>query len=294
VKAKEQVKGVAPNPEQATEIGVRIGRRLVEKGKISEEDIQRIVATQRDQGLMFGEAAVGLGLVTDDELQRALSEQFAYPYVEVIGSGLSALLSSAHQPFGQQAEAVRLLRSQLMLRWFNDRKNAIAVTAARGGDGSSVVAANLAICFAQLGERTLLVDANFRAPRQHELFALKNRTGLSTILTGRSKPSDAVVSIAPFKNLSVIPAGPTPPNPQELLGRIAFSYLIETAPTGFDFVIIDTPPILEYADAQIVASIASGCLLVTRRHHTRIADIKLSQAQLAPTGASLVGTVING
>ncbi len=294
MKVKEQAKGVVTNPEQGTELGMRLGRCLVEKGRISETDIQRIVAAQREQGLMFGEAAVSLGLVTDDDLQHALSEQFAYPYVTVAGSGLSPMLSSAHQPFGPQAEAVRLLRSELTLRWFNERQKAIVVTAARGGDGSSVVAANLAISFAQLGERTLLIDANFRAPLQHQLFAVQNRTGLSTILTGRGKPGDALVVIPAFTNLSLIPAGPAPPNPQELLGRLAFSYLIETAPANFDFVIIDTPPILDFADAQVAASVASGCLLVTRRHRTRIADIKLAKAKLAPTSAQLVGTVING
>ena len=293
MKVTEQVKTNAAAAEHSAEMGMRIGKRLVEKGRISEADIQRIVGIQVKYGLMFGEAAIGMGLVTDDELQSALSEQFAYPYVEVAGSGLSPLLSSAHQPFGPQAEAVRLLRSELTLRWFNDRQKTIAVTSPRSGEGSSVLAANLAICLAQLGERTLLVDANLRTPQQHELFGLENRMGLSTLLTGRSKPAEAVVAIEPFQHLSVLPAGPAPPNPQELLRRITFSYLIETAPASFDFVVIDTPPILDFADAQIVAAVAGGSLLVTRRHSTRMADIKLAKAMLAPAGAHLVGAVIN-
>src|SRR5512138_3049445 len=85
----------------------------------------------------------------------------------------SPLLVGFHQPQGRLTEALRELRSQLILRWFKDGKTALAVTGARARDGSSVIAANLAIVLAQLGERTLLIDANFRKPRQQELFALK-------------------------------------------------------------------------------------------------------------------------
>lgn len=279
---------------KAEEPRTRLGTRLLEKGALSEDDVRRIVDNQRELGMLFGEAAVSLGLLTQDDLQRALCEHYAYPYVEVGGSALDSLLVTAHKPFSTQAEAFRTLRSELLLRWFNDRQKVIAITVPRGEQTSSVVAANLAISFAQLGEKTLLIDANFRDSRQQELFGITDSPGLSSLLTGRSALADTLTTVKPFENLAVMTAGPAPPNPQELLGRVAFSYLIETAPAGFDIVVIDTPPILEFADAQRVASLARGCVLVTRRHHTAIADIELCKNQITPSGAKIVGTILTG
>ena len=272
--------------------GSRLGGRLVEKGTLTEEDVRRIVQSQREKGLLFGEAAVSLGLLTRDDLQRALSEQYSYPYLEVGGSALDRLLVAAHRPFSRQAESFRTLRTELLMRWFDDRHKIIAVSMPRHGQAASVVAANLAICFAQLGERTLLIDGNFRTPRQRDLFGLPVTPGLSGVLTGRSALSDAITTIKPFDNLAVIPAGPIPPNPQELLGQVSFSYLLETAPAGFNIVVVEMPPILEFADAQRIASLAGGCVIATRRHQTSLADIELCKLQINPTGAKIVGTVI--
>jgi len=269
-----------------------LGRQLLEKGTLSEEDVRRIIANQRENGLLFGEAAVSLGLLTREGLQQALSEQYSYPYVEVGGSVLDPLLISAHKPFSPQAESFRTLRSELLLRWFDDGHRIIAITVPRQGQSASVVAANLAICFAQLGEKTLLIDANLRASRQQELFGIAKGPGLSTVLSGRSALQDTLATIKPFENLALMTAGPTPPNPQELLGRLSFSYLIETAQAGFDIVVIDTPPILEFADAQRITALAGGCVLTTCRHQTSLADIELCKRQISPTGAKIVGTII--
>jgi len=272
----------------------RLGQQLVEMGKIAEQDIARIVVNQRELGLPFGQAAVGLGLLSDDDLRRALAIQYAYPYVEVGGSSISPRVVTAHRPFDGQSEVFRSLRSQLNLRWFKDRRKTLAVVGPRRNAGASTIAANLAVSFAQLGKRTLLIDANLRAPRQHELFGLKNTGGLSNVLTGRSAPGAELSTVAPFEHLSVLCAGPPPPNPQELLSRPTFSYLIETAPASFDVILIDASPLLDYSDALMVSALAAGSLLITRRDKTRIEDVERVKRQLLPTGAILVGTVING
>jgi len=271
----------------------RLGRQLVEMGKIAEQDIARIVVNQHELGLPFGQAAVGLGLLSDEDLRRALAIQYAYPYVEVGGSSISSSVVTAHRPFDGQSEVFRSLRSQLNLRWFKDRRKTLALLSPRRGTGVSTIAANLAVSFAQLGKRTLLIDANLRSPRQHELFGLKNTGGLSNVLTGRSAPSAELSAVAPFEHLSVLCAGPPPPNPQELLSRPTFSYLIETAPASFDVILIDASPLLDYSDALVVSALAAGSLLVTRRNATRIEDIERVKRQLLPTGAILVGTVLN-
>lgn len=270
----------------------RIGDRLRDSGRLTEEDINRIVMAQARGKLRFGEAAVELNLLTAEEIQMVLSQQHKYPYFESRNLIWSRDLFSAQNPFGAQSEAIRTLRSDLMLRGFGDGKNVIAVVGSRTGDGASVVSANLAISFAQLGERIILIDANMRKPKQHVLFGIEDGPGLSSVLSGRCAMNDVVALMHPFENLTVLGAGPVPPNPQELLSQVGFSYLIETAPASFDLVIIDTPPILEFADAQIIARRAGSCLCVARRDKTSLSDIGQVKLQLERAGAQAVGAVV--
>lgn len=272
---------------------VPIGELLVSTGKLSELDVARVVALQKQKKLRFGEAAQEMGLLRAADVERALAQQFDYPYVGERGSAFSPLLVAACEPFGAKAEAVRGLRSQLVLRWFDDRRKTLAVAAPRAGAGSSVVAANLAIAFAQLGERVLLIDANLRRPVQQTLFGIGAVEGLSSLLAGRTAFRDSLRIVEPFGSLAVLCAGANPPNPHELLSAVGFSYLVETAPAAFDIVIIDAPPLLEYSDGQVIAARAGGCLLVARRHQTNLADMEDAKLQLEPTGAAIVGAVLN-
>jgi chain length determinant protein tyrosine kinase EpsG len=270
----------------------RIGRLLLEAGTMSEQDIERVLAAQRENDMRFGETARTLGLVDEDGLQRALARQFSYPYVFSGDSALDSRLIAAHQPFSRAAEQLRALRSQLILRWLNDRRKILVVTAARPNEGASLLAANLAIVFAQLGERTLLVDANFRGAMQHELFGLRASAGLSDMLARNESFKRSIVPIAPFDNLSVLTAGAMPPNPQELLSRMEFAFFMETQPAAFDIVILDTAPALEYADAQIVAARAHGCLFSVRRTETRAADVTRMMELFSSPGGMMLGAVI--
>jgi len=284
-----------PNEKARKYLGVEgsVGKRLLDSGKISDEDVRRIVATQRAQHLLFGEAAMELGLVTQTDLDQVLAEQSGFPSVRDGVSSLSTQLVAAYEPGGPRGEAIRSLRTELQLRCFTDERKTVAVTAARSGQGASTLAANLAISFAQMGERTLLIDANFRRPSQHLLFGLDNSVGLSQLLSGRISTNAAYSLVAPFDTLAVICAGPPPTNPQELLCRVAFSYLIETAPSAFDVVIVDSPPVLDFADAQLIIALAKGCILSARRNVTTVADLQLSKSRIAPTGATLIGAVLN-
>jgi protein-tyrosine kinase len=270
-----------------------IGELLAEAGRLTEHDIRRVIALQRKKGVRFGEAARSLGLVNDDDIQRALARQFNYTYIRRGESGLNPMLVSAYQPFGLPAETFRILRSQLALRWFDHGRKTLAIGAARGGAGASTLAANLAVSFAQLGERTLLLDANFRRPTQHALFGISAEVGLADVLIGRCTVDKAVVTIAQLNGLAVLCAGPVPPNPHELLSSRGLRYLVDLAQECFDVVIFDTPPALEYADAPMIAARAGGYLLVARRNLTRMADVEAAKARLAPAGATILGAVIN-
>jgi len=189
---------------------------------------------------------------------------------------------------------LRALRSQLMLRWFDAQaeRKTLAIVSPGGGEGRSFIAANLAIVFSQLGERTLLIDADLRTPSQHELFKLGNGAGLSGLLAGRAN-TDAVISVPGLIGLSVLPAGAVPPNPQELLGRQLFGDTLRTLSRDFDVVIIDTPAASDYADAQTVAVRAGAALIVARKDQTSLPDFTELAHRLQQSGAALVGSVLS-
>jgi receptor protein-tyrosine kinase len=270
-----------------------IGALLVDTGKLSVEDAERVLRFQKEKGLRFGEAAIKLGLLTEADIQQVLSRQFDYPVVLPGESNLGNELVAAYDPNSKQVEAFRALRSQLMLRWFapEPERRALAVVSAERGAGRSYLAANLAIVFSQLGEKTLLVDADLRHPRQHQLFGLENTHGLSTVLSERVE--GAIQRVPALVDLSVVTAGPVPPNPQELLSRLVFARELEKAGAQFDIVIIDTPPIGQYADAQTVAVRAGGALVVARRNRTHVSKLRELGDTLKQASAEVVGVVLN-
>ncbi len=270
-----------------------LGEQLRELGKLTELDIGRVVVRQRETNLKFGEAAQSMGLVSREDVAYALARQFEYPCARPADSGLSPLLITAVEPFGAAAEIFRVLRGHLMLTWFSERRRALTIASTRRSEGASVIAANLAVAFAQLGERTLLIDANLRRPAQHELFGLNTSDGLSSLLMGRLQFKQALCAVEPFHSLAVLCAGISPPNPHELLSSVSFSWLMETATAAFDVIIVDAPPLLEYPDAQVVAARTGGCLLTTRRHATSLRDVEEAKRIIEPTSAAIVGSVIN-
>ena len=276
-------------PEQV--VDSRIGALLLEAGKLTLEHIERVLLTQKELGLRFGDAALRLGLLSDDDIRQALARQFGYPYLEPGQGNLSPRLSAAYAPFSPQVEALRAIRSQLMLRWFGRGRHALAIAGIDAADGASLFAANLALVFAQLGEQTLLVDANLRTPCQHELFARKGRQGLSDLLAGRAD-LDLIERVPPFADLSLLPAGTLPPNPQELLARAGFRNLNAQLESRYDAVLYDLAPFTAGADALAVAGRAGGVLLVACKHRTRIAAIARMAAQMTEAGAEVVGSVV--
>ena len=268
-----------------------MGALLLDAGKLTPEGAERALRMQKDLGIRFGEAAVRLGLVSEDDIQQALARQFAYPYLPKGQTQLSPRLVAAYEPFAPQVESLRAIRSQLMLRWFARGRRALGVLGADPADGASLFAANLAVVFSQLGEQTLLVDSNLRTPRQHEVFGLRPRQGLSDLLAGRAD-LDLVVRVPGFVDLSVLPAGTLPPNPQELLSRDAFLSLDSSLASRYDVVLYDLAPFGAGADALAVAGRAGGVLLAVRKDHTRVAQLARMAEQLAEAGAEVVGAVV--
>ena len=268
-----------------------IGGLLLESGKITPENAERVLRMQKELGIRFGEAAQRLGLITEADIEQVLARQFNYPYLPRGTGNFSDKLIAAYEPFGQQVETLRAIRSQLMLRWFARGHKALVVVSINADDGAAIFAANLAVVFSQLGEQTLLVDANLRAPQQQEFFGLKGRQGLSDLLAGRGD-LDAIAKIDSFVALSVMSAGTLPPNPQELLSRTSFATLNEQVASRYDVVLYDVAPFSSGSDALAVAARAGGALLVARKNATGLADLATFAEQLERNGVEIVGTVM--
>jgi protein-tyrosine kinase len=270
-----------------------IGAILVDEGKLSLYDAERVLEVQKREGLRFGDAAIKLRVVSAEDIQRALALQYKYSYLLPEDGNLSPELVAAFSPFSVEVEALRGLRSHLMLRWFtsNTKPRTLAIVSPHAKEGRSYLAANLAIVFSQLGERTLLIDADLRNPRQHTLFRILDQAGLSTILAGRADEK-VLQRIAGFRGLSVLSAGPIPPNPLELLEGSSFARLLRLYEASFDVILLDTPAGLANADASAIAERAGGSLIIVRQDVTPESAVEELQHQLALTGSKVVGGVL--
>lgn len=268
-----------------------IGGLLVASGKITAENAESALRMQRELGIRFGEAAKRMGLITEADIEQVLACQFDYPYLRKGESNYPDTLKAAYEPFSPQVEMLRAVRSQLMLRWFALGHRSLTIMGAGAGDGTSLLAANLAVVFSQLGERTLLVDANMRAPSQHQTFSLEARQGLSDVLAGRAD-FEVISKIDAFVALSVLNAGTLPPNPQELLSRSSFAAVNLELESLFDVVLYDAPAISTGSDGLAIAARTKGVLLVIRKNKTGLAEVQALQEQIKRSGAEVVGSVL--
>src|SRR5256886_11805625 len=201
---------------------LRIGDILAAEGKLDRAGIEQVIRLQESRGVRFGEAALRLQLITLEDLRAALAKQYDYPYLPADGDAFSADLAVSRDALHPNAEQLRALRTQLLIQWskLEREPRALAIASPGSFEGRSYVTANLAVLFAQLGLRTLIIDADFRAPRQFEIFNVSDRVGLSAVLSGRARAGAAMPAPA-LGPLPVLPAGARPTNPQELLLRPA-------------------------------------------------------------------------
>lgn len=284
--AEEKSSTSTPSPR------AKMGRILVNSGKISLADVKSIIAIQNKRGLRFGEAALLLGLVGADDVRAALAEQFAYTAIPDTASHLNPALSAAFRPESPEVESLRSLRSELMLRYFNTAPNlTLAVVGADDAAGIARTTANLAIVFSQLGLRTLLVDANLRKPQLNNLFGIGNRhPGLSDLIAGRSRPQP--IAVSPLHSLWIFHAGTQAPNPQELLASRNYRERMAELTGQFDVTLICTPPMGRSRDAQLVASHAGAALVVAQQHVSRLKEVETLCAGLWGVGVRLLGVAL--
>ena len=271
-----------------------IGSIIAETRHLSADQVEKVLQHQRAKGIRFGEAAIALGYASADDVLFALSQQFHYPYAAEDQRKANPELVALNQPFGVQAESFRAIRSQIMMRLFNEGQDrcALAVVSPDSGDGKSFFAANLAVTLAQLGGRTLLVDADMRGPRQHQVFGIPNNAGLSGILSGRAE-AKVIQQVPGVPSLFVLPVGITPPNPLELVERPAFGLLIRELLVKFDHVVVDTPAAQYGSDCAVIAARCGAALVIARQDKSRVARLEELVGNLAETPAKLAGVIFN-
>ena len=189
------------------------------------------------------------------------------------------------------AEAYRSVRTSLYLG-IGGKAKSILVASPMPGDGKSTTASNLAIAFAQAGDRTLLIDCDLREPVQHLIFENDGKVGLSNVMTGEVKLRDAVRPTR-SPNLYLLPCGPIPGSPSELLGSKKFARLIQALSKSFDRIVIDSSPLLRFADGRILAASADATVLVLRMNQSMRTLGVVAINGLTKVGANVVGAVAN-
>lgn len=274
-----------------------LGEMLVRAGLMGQAHIGDVLAAQAGTGQKFGEVAVRLKLVGQPQLETLLVLRNDMPLTPTHSGSSSPPvgLPAAHRPRSKVAESMRTLRTQLLSRWYQQRRPAwpmLAVTGVERGEGRSFVAANLAVSFAQLGRQTLLIDADLRQRAQHRYFNLPSGQGLAGILSGAATLSEICV-VESVPGLHVLTAGARSPNPQELIASDWFAVLMLGLAERYDVVLVDTPAGAESADAQLLAKRTRGALVVARRGVTRSRQLSAHCDALTQGGASLVGLVYN-
>jgi capsular exopolysaccharide synthesis family protein len=197
-------------------------------------------------------------------------------------------------PTSATAEAIRALRTHLMPQHVREGRRALAVCGASEGVGCSFIAANVAVAFSQIGVKTLYIDGDLRDPSGERLFGFSDRLGgLSQCLAYGDESFSENILHDVLPNLSVMFAGGTPPNPQELLGGDRFQKLMEFCLREYEITVVDTPPANTCSDARRVSTVTGYSLIVARRNLSYVDDVKALAAQLEADHARVVGSVLN-
>jgi len=282
------------NPPEQSVQDPSLGDILRRTKGLTSEQVAQALEYQRANGVRFGAAVVALGLAQTEDVIWALSQQFHYPYNPVSERALNEELVVANSPFDENVEAFRDLRTQLLTSIMGPgpERSALAIVSADVDEGKTFVAANLATAFSQLPGRTLLIDADLRTPRLHEVFGAEASTGLSGILAGRTEPN-VIRPVGHLPNLYLLPAGTVPPNPTELLQRASMSLLLRELLSKFDNVLVDTPAASHGPDARIIATHCGAAMLVGRKRLSKTADMQALLKHLTKSKIKIAGVLVN-
>lgn len=197
------------------------------------------------------------------------------------------------QPQSGAAEAMRLLRTNLEFASASHPIQSVTITSPSPGEGKSTTTANLGIVMAQSGLTTAIIDGDLRRPTQNRIFGIDNAAGLTTLLTHPDEPWESVAKKVALPGLFLIPSGPIPPNPSDLLASDRFQRLIERIQQDVDLVIIDSPPVLSASDSLAISRHTDGVILVCHSNKTRVDTVRHASDSIRQGGIRLIGLVLN-
>jgi len=286
--------------EDTAALNITILEVAVPTSAPSSPNKQRTMAMALVVGLMLG---VGLAIARDwlDQRFHSADDILASLGVPILGMipqmpGKENLGVRGRkvelEPTSHAAESYRTVRTAIYFGVPDGQAKRIVITSPQSGDGKTTLVSNLGIAMAQAGQRTIIIDGDFRKPMQHNVFELKRDRGLSSVLAGRD-PLDAGIQRTKVECLDLLPTGPTPPNPSEMLNSQAFADLLENLAARYDHILIDSPPVMPVTDARILGALCDLTILVLRaeRSHRKVAG--RARDGLLSVGAHILGTVVN-
>lgn len=271
-----------------------IGEIIRHMNALSDNDLEQILEFQQQKGLLFGEAAVALNKATPTDVAWALSRKFDFAYPRGGSDTCDQELVVARDPFCEQAEAFRHLRSELLsgVMGPHEKRRALAVVSPGRGDGRSFMAANLAVAFSQLGQKTLIVDCDLRKPRLDKLFRIAAHLGLSSMLAGHRDGAMAVPAPG-LDHLHVLTVGTLPPNPLELLHRGLIGPLFDDFLKTYDHVIVDTSAGNLGSDGCVAAAHCGAALVVGRQDMSTLQELDDVMTRLDKYAVTITGVLVN-
>lgn len=198
----------------------------------------------------------------------------------------------SHNPKSQVSEVYRLLRTKIPFFSKDQELKTVMVTSSQPGEGKTTTISNLAVTYAQEGKEVLLIDADMRKPSLHRVFSQLNHQGLSTLLTGHVSIQDAIQETT-IEHLSLLPSGPVPANPSELIDSSGMRELLSQLKDQYDVILVDTPSVLSVSDSVIVGSLCDGVIMVAAAGKVKKDHLKKAKEQLDHVNARMLGIVLN-
>jgi capsular exopolysaccharide synthesis family protein len=294
--------------------GIRNLNLSSEVGAMNVRPIERAVAASfpffpSTSTTLFYSLAIGglaglvLALLRDWTDQRLRSAEEIQQVLGLPVLGIVPHMTGAHtpaergrhlhlEPMSDVAESYRTVRTAVYFGQPEAVAKTLLITSPAPGDGKTTLASNLAIAMAQAGNRILLLDADFRKPTQHKIFELTKRTGLSNVLAGEAK-LDEVIQSTTISGLDILPCGPIPANPSEILNSQTFADLLEQLKARYDHVLLDSPPVMPVTDARILAASCDATLLSLRAEKTTRKGALYARDTLRSVGSQILGVVVN-
>jgi capsular exopolysaccharide synthesis family protein len=304
--------------EAAVSAGVKASNiRIVDTAQVPKGPVKPRVALNLALGLILG-AALGVGLAlfqeyldntlkTADEVERLLrlpslgllpdyggngASKSDGEKLAIVGGADNDGLAPALQTQREAIEAYRTLRTSILLS-ANPVPKMLLITSALPSEGKTTVTVNLGATLASLGSKVLIVDCDMRRPCCHRSTGVENRPGFVRCLTGHVEMTDAILPVPGVPNLSVIPCGPIPPNPAEVLSSPVTADLLRRLRSQFEYVLLDSPPLLTVSDSRILSTLTDAVVLVTKAYSTPFDLVRRARGLLYNAGARILGVALN-